>query len=634
MLHLRNGVSGIWTWLSGSDPGLLRLQMAARGTLSVLLNTLVGIGLAPWFGANPVEFAAGIIVGMMAPFLMREPTPLQRRRTLVALLVPATLTTVAATLLHGHGLAGPGVFLALVFACFLLQGRSPRGIGLGLVAVVEMYVGLFLRLPAETLPVQLLSIFLAVPLTALGCFVLVPMRPVWTLRRMVHAVQLRAAAVLQQVPTAAGDGRELRRRLALLNEAALAADDQLAMVNPSGRGPVRLRLIELELAVARLIEATAAPGTPYARFLRLHERRLRFGRWAPPATSPTARHPAFADLAHAAASLGDAAAAVVSFRPALPPALPPGPLAWRVALRVTVASALAMAGGMALSDQRWFWAVITTYVVFLGGRSRGDTMVKGSQRLAGTVLGLVGGLVLATLIGSNPVLLTAGLLLAVFGMFYFFLVSYTVGIFCVTVLLGLLYSAMGASLEPLLMLRMEETAIGTAAAIVVALLVLPVRTRVQVTQSGHAVLACVAEVVRTSRLAAAGDPNAAPLTAMRKLDRQVADLRLALLPLTVGRTLLRRSALERPVPALLDCVHWARVLAVTTEQHAGGGFAQEQAARIEARLAQLASDPRALPAALAPATATPTALDRLDSAVTVLAERLAIRAHDGFALDG
>ena len=50
---------------------------------------------------------------------------------------------------------------------------------------------------------------------------------------------------------------------------------------------------------------------------------------------------------------------------------------------------------------------------------------------------------------------------------------------------------------------------------------------------------------------------------MRRVDRQVADLRLALAPLTAGRC-CRRSALERPVPALLDCVHWTRVLAAAS----------------------------------------------------------------------
>ena len=526
MLHLRDRASLPWSWLSASDPGLLRLQMAARGTLAVTLNTAAAIGLGHIFGLNPVEFAAGIVFSLMAPFLMREPTGRQRRRTLAALTVPAALTTVGTAFLHGYGQAGPVAFLALVFACFLFQARSARGIGLGLVAIVGMYVGLYLKLPPATLPVQLLSLVLAVPLTALACFVLVPIRPAWTLRRAVHAVQTRAAAVL-----GAGTQAQRSRGLARLNEAALAADDYLTLLSPGDSGAIRLHLVALELAVARLMEADSATDP---RLLRLQGRRLRHGRW----TARHLGHPG-ADLARAAAGLGAAIIRPDAFTPPAAPPLPPGPLAWRVAFRVTLASALAMAGGMALSDQRWFWAVITTYVVMLGARSRGDTMVKGAQRLGGTVLGLVGGLLLATAIGGNPAWDVAGLLLATFGMYYTFLVSYTQGIFCVTVLLGLLYSAMGSTLAPLLVLRLEETAIGTAAAILVSLLVLPARTRDQVARSGQGVLAGVEEVVRCSRLAWAGEAGPSPLDAMRALDRKVADLRLALVPLTAGRALLR-----------------------------------------------------------------------------------------------
>ncbi|MEJ1976746.1 MAG: hypothetical protein WDN49_12150 [Acetobacteraceae bacterium] len=61
------------------------------------------------------------------------------------------------------------------------------------------------------------------------------------------------------------------------------------------------------------------------------------------------------------------------------PPLPPGPLAWRAAAQVTLASAVAMAGGLALSPNRWFWAVITAYVVFLGARSRGDAIYRASS---------------------------------------------------------------------------------------------------------------------------------------------------------------------------------------------------------------------------------------------------------------
>ncbi len=624
------------------------MTMAARGTLSVLLTTLAALAVGHFTGVSPVAFAQGITFSLMAPFLMREPTRRQRQRTLLVLLLPAAAITVATALLHGHGPAGDSAFLVLVFACFLLHPRSPRMIGIGLVAVVAAYVGLYLELPPSTLPLQLVSLVASAPIVAFACFVVLPMNPAGVLRRTVEAVQARAAAVLRSAREVAERGDEsgpalqhLRRDLARLNEATLAADDQLALMQPEGSAALRAGLIELELATARLIEAMRIerPGPRHAMRLRLHARRMRRGhRYVmPPALlEPGSLLAQLVELGHIVHGLGVAARAL---RPARETAagasLPPGPLAWRMATRVTLAAGLAMAGGMALSPQRWFWAVMTVYVVFLNARSRGDTVYRGVQRLGGTLLGIVSGLALATGLAGDTAWQTVALLLAIFGMYYFFLVSYTVGIFCVTVMLGLLYGMLGAPLESLLILRLEETAIGTVAALLVAVFVLPTRTRDQVMRSGRNVLGALAAAVRASREAMAGEAGAAPTEAMRRVDRQVADLRLALAPLTVGRTWLRRSPLERPVPALLDCVHWAWVLAAASQRPAPDAVAQ--AMRVEVRLSELAGvAATALPVDAAAATSpgeAKAALDRLEASVALLAERLEVGALEGFTLE-
>jgi len=327
----------------------------------------------------------------------------------------------------------------------------------------------------------------------------------------------------------------------------------------------------------------------------------------------------------------------------LPP-VPPGPLAWRAAAQVTLAAALAMAGGLALSPNRWFWAVITTYVVFLGARSRGDAIFKGVQRVSGTLTGLVGGVLLAFLLNGHAMAETAVLLIAVFGMYYLFTTSYTLSIFCVTILLGLLYGLLGADLDSLLVLRLEETAIGALASVVVAAFVLPARTRDQVRRSGAAVLGALAEAVRCSRHRLAGMPGDSPLEAMRRVDRQVADLRLALLPLTAGRWLFRRAGVERSVPALLACVHWTRVLAAASEPGADGAAPLDQATRIERTLTELTAFVTGVPStgvaarpADAPKTPSPApaqaALDNLDQVLGLLEERLMVGAHSVFRLD-
>ena len=622
-----------------NDQGLLRLQMAARGTLSVFLTTLVAVVAGHLANFSPVECAGGITLSMMAPFLMREPTIRQRQRTLLMLVLPAVATAIGTTILHGHGIVGDSAFLVLVFVGFLLGPRSPRAIGLGLVSVITAYVGLYLELPPSTLPIQIASQVLAVPIIALACFVIIPMDAAATLRRSTAAVQARAAQVIREARTLdASDpaaAARLRRAVLRLNQAALAADDQLAFFEPAAAGAVRSRLVDVELWAARLttLIQTAHPGQRRATRLLLHARRIeRGGRYSsdPGHYEPGTLLAALVGLGHAVHGLGQALNDQRAIPPAPPKPTPPGPLAWRLASRVTIAAGLAMAGGMALSPQRWFWAVITVYVVFLNVRSRGETIYKGIQRLGGTLLGIASGLLIATAFSGDGTLETITLLLSIFGMYYTFLSSYTVGIFFVTVMLGLLYGMLGAPLETVLTLRFEETAIGAAAAVFVAAFILPDSTYAQVRRSGQSVFAALAAVLNASALALDGTATTPPTVLMRQVDRTVADLKLALAPLTATRTFIRRPSLERPVSALLDCVHWARIVAGEADaphDPADRPRLLAAAARFDA-LAR-GETPTPIPA---PATdADPLA--QLERALTTMEERRTLGTYQTYAID-
>ncbi len=639
----------LWPWLrdtvAGSDQGLLRLQMAARGTLSVLLTTVIAVLAGRWVHFSPVECAGGITLSMMSPFLMREPTRQQRQRTLLMLVLPAIAATVATTVLHGHGPAGDAIFLLLVFVCFLFGPVSPRAIGIGLVAVITSYVGLYLELPPATLPVQIAAQILAIPIIALACFVVVPMDAAATLRRSIGTVQTRAAQVIRQakaLDSGLTDDAKTRLRGAVLqlNQAALVADDQLAFFEPGAAGAVRSRLVDVELWTARLahhLETVAPDDKRWSGRLMLHARRIaRGGRYSTDASSyePGTLIATLVGLGQAVHGLGQALQEQRAARPALAKPPPPGPLAWRLATRVTLAAGLAMAGGMALSPQRWFWAVITVYVVFLNVRSRGETIYKGLQRLAGTLLGIGSGLVIALSFRGDGTLEAMTLLLSVFGMYYFFLSSYTLGIFFVTIMLGLLYGMLGAPLETVLLLRLEETAIGAAAAIFVAAFVLPDSTSVRVRKAGCAVMIELATALHASARALGGDPGAAPAASMRQVDRMVADLRLALAPMTATRAFMRRPALERPVSALLDCVHWTRVVVAEAStafdgDHAVDTRSIEHAAR---RLEALGRDEFDGQAPAHGGTAAGS-LAQLDRAITTMEQRRSLRAHEIYAID-
>ena len=647
MLHVRSrplrlprSVPSVRDWLATNDQGLLRLQLAARGTLAVCLTTSGAVLIGHWLNFNPVECANGIAFSLMAPLIMREPTRPQRLRTLVLLLPPAIVATIATTLLHGHGPAGDSVFLALVFACFLLAPLDPRAIGMGLIAVVVTYVGLYLELPPATLPLQIVAELLAVPIVALACFVIVPMDAGATLRRSLATVQTRAAQVIRQAETIDDGfsnraGARLRRAVLQLNQAALVADDQLAFFEPGTAGAVRSRLIDVELWSARLAHAlqTEHPDRRGTARLKLHARRIaRGGRYttAPDHYAPGTLLALLVGLGQAVHALGQTLGEDHTARPALPAPPRPSPLAWRLATRVTLAAGLAMAGGMALSPQRWFWAVITVYVVFLNVRSRGETIYKGVQRLAGTLLGIGSGLVIALTFSGDGTLETITLLLSIFGMYYFFLTSYTLGIFFLTVMLGLLYGMLGAPLETVLLLRLEETAIGAAAAIFVAAFVFPDSTSKRVRAAGQVVLSALAVALRTSARARAGDAAATPTVAMRQVDRLLADLRLALAPLAATRAFISRPAIDRPVSALLDCVHWTRVIA--TESQSGHDAVRAAALeQIAGRLTALGRGEAVDPVPLL--DSDHGSLTELDHAVAALAERRANGAYATYVIE-
>lgn len=241
----------------------------------------------------------------------------------------------------------------------------------------------------------------------------------------------------------------------------------------------------------------------------------------------------------------------------------------RAAAQVAVASAIAIVGGELLSEQRWYWAVLTCWIVFINTASTGEILVKSYRRVLGTLLGVVAGVGLAALVGQRTWPAFAAVLVCVFLMYYTAPLSYTLMSFFVTAALGVLYTLLHSYSVSVLVLRVEETALGAACGVVAALLVLPVRTDRRTDDLLSAVLDRLAEVTETAleRLSG-GSPPGELLAQARSLDEALADLRAATKPLIHPVTPLRaRRTTARYVLALLEtCAYHARALAATAEQ--------------------------------------------------------------------
>lgn len=239
----------------------------------------------------------------------------------------------------------------------------------------------------------------------------------------------------------------------------------------------------------------------------------------------------------------------------------------RAAVQVSVGSALAIVGGELLSTHRWYWAVLTCWIVFINTASTGEILVKGYRRLLGTVLGVVAGIWLAGLVGHRTWTAFALVLLFIFAMFYTAPLSYTLMSFFVTAMLGLLYTLLNTYSPAVLVLRIEETALGAVCGIVAAALILPVNTHRRTNALLATVLDRLAEVTDAAVNQLSGGPATDLLDKARDLDQALADLRTSVQPLThpIAPMRTRRDTARYIVAMLETCAYHARALAATAE---------------------------------------------------------------------
>ncbi|MGA5699062.1 FUSC family protein [Peterkaempfera bronchialis] len=274
--------------------------------------------------------------------------------------------------------------------------------------------------------------------------------------------------------------------------------------------------------------------------------------------------------------------------------------ATRAAFQVATGSGLAILGGELLSPQRWYWAVLTCWVVFINTASTGEILIKGYRRLIGTIVGVVAGLALAVVVGGDPWLAFALVIVCIFGMSFTAPLSYTLMSFFVTMMLGLLYTLLHTFSTAVLVLRIEETALGAACGLIAAVLVLPVDTGRRTDEQLRQVLQRLDDVVSAAVARLSGAPAAdlsdsGLLTRARDLDTALDGLRRAVKPLTHPISPLRaRRRNARHVMGLLEtCAYHARSLAATAEQipdsqpMAGDPRLAEAAGRIDRNLRTL-----------------------------------------------
>ncbi|MET9002182.1 FUSC family protein [Amycolatopsis sp. Hca4] len=556
--------------LVAADPGLVRLRLAGSAVLGIVLAVAA---LLPAHVPLTVTLV-GAIAAMMTAFTVNDPTPGGQAVTLVL----AFLTGAASITVASLGSARPPldsiVFVLLIFVAVYAQRFGARGTALGSIAFFLFFFPMFLQAHVKQVPQLLMALAVGVLANAVVRFVLMRHNAEAEFLRVRRAFRARLGAVLRATEAhlaVSGSERtrkQLRSALARLHECVLLIEDAAPdVLDARAADRLRRRAIEVELAVGWLaitVQRTCSEELAadvrddliarLARFRALMERDPR----ELPLISETGEYSrmlvegsridehaapgdgvrkALAELALADDRAQRAAAPETAADPLEEDdAEPTRAFAYdnrtRSAIQAVVGGGLAVLGGTLVSHQRWYWAVLTVFVVFIGASSAGATFVKGIRRLGGTLIGILGGVLLALLVGGNTAATLALILVCVFGMVYTARVSQVVMAFFVTSMLGLLYSLLGTFSLEVLWIRVAETAVGAVAGILAAVVIVPVRTRSVMLDDINTVLDDLEEFLEHTRGLLAGEENVNIIELSRDLDRSVDQVRTTIEPLT------------------------------------------------------------------------------------------------------
>ncbi|MEU3627497.1 FUSC family protein [Amycolatopsis coloradensis] len=558
--------------LVASDPGLVRLRLGFSAVLSIVVAVLA---ILPFHQPLTITLVAAI-AAMTAAFTVNDDTPGQQALTLVLALVLGAASLTAAS----AGSAAPPldsiVFVLLIFVAVYAQRFGSRGIALGSISFFLFFFAMFLQTHLKQVPVLLLALTIGIAANAVVRFVLLRRHTDAEFLRIRRAFRARLAAVVRAAEDhlAVGGSERTRKRLrttnARMQESVLLIEDTAPEVTGAeSANRLRRRAIEVELAVQWLtitVQRTCAEDLDedvrddliarMRRFRSLIERDPR----ELPLISETEEfskmlvegsrideHAAPGDgvrRAIAELALADVRAQRVAEHdvsdaaddPEDPEEEKPSAFAYdnqtRSAIQAVVGGGLAVIGGELVSSQRWYWAVLTVFVVFIGSSTAGATFVKGVRRLGGTLIGIVGGLVLTLLVSGSVPATLALILVCVFGMVYMARVSQVIMAFFITSMLGLLYSLLGTFSLEVLWIRVAETAVGAAAGVLAAVVIMPVRTRAVMLDDLSALLDELDEFVDKAAGLLSGAENVSVIEKSRDLDRAVDKVRTTIEPLT------------------------------------------------------------------------------------------------------
>lgn len=594
-----------WNRFIASDPALRRLRTAARVALAVATTLAVMIPVFTLFGQPGRSVLIGAVVSVNSAQAVRDNTEAGRKITTLLMPLPATLSLTLATTTASLPVLSSALFLVVIFAATYIRRFGDRYFALGIVGFMGYFFSMFLRPTVPQLPYLVLAVFCGALAAYVVRFFLISDNPQGildrgrrTLRAQVHGL-LHAVRDAAEHPEAAQPRKQLHRRSVRLNETALMLEStvqELESVGAAGRALMRQRILDVELAAENLLTpllrvidhpsgGRAVPRSlgAFLAVLRTEPTEIRE---ASRAIAERVEQEESADVAMAIKRLGAGLAELASATEELGqrhPDLPTGDEdegaaealqeapeeetglrrpEVRAAVQVTCATAMAIVLGQLVSPNRWYWAVITAFVVFISANSRGELLVRAWHRTAGTVLGVIAGILVATQVTGNLVAELSVILVCVFLAFYFAGYFYAAMTFFITTMLGTLYGILGVFNASVLETRLLETAVGAAAGVLAAVVVLPTKTHTLVRTNWGELLRSLRTFLRGTGTNISEKATATGLLeSVRDIDDRLQQLLNSARPLTNYRV-GQRSHVDRSLTIASGCAFYARNLSV------------------------------------------------------------------------
>ncbi|MGP6172378.1 FUSC family protein [Microbacterium sp. A196] len=507
------------------DPGRARLTVAIGVAAGALASAAAGMAIIKALHADSGLLAMAIFLSVMAGNMVHDRSAAGRAGTTALMLPVLGLVIAAATLLSAYRPVLIGVFIVLTGAAIWVRRFGPRAASLGSLGFMGYFFTLFMKPTIDALPAFLLIGLTAVAAQLVVRLVLLLKRPRAEIEVLLRELRAASAAALRTA-SRDGHGSALRMSLARLDEVgrAIAAwqqhfptdrfiacdEDTLAERVLDARVDTEEACYELARHAAPSSAASAhAPPVTLAHLEVLLDDHASTSRtaeataWAEQAVTRSDQGGDFENYLVAQSTLAHARLRAINLSHGLvhdgrrvndsasrsPKVaeehhrsirwLPWGQ--WqassRMAVQAMIAASVASVVGEAISASRWYWAVMTAFVIFVGATTRGGILTRAYRRVAGTALGIVVGIVPVILAGHNDVILVSICVLSVFCMLYLGPLNYVYSAFSMTVMLVALYGLLGVLDTSILELRVVETVSGAAIGVICAYLIASTNSR-------------------------------------------------------------------------------------------------------------------------------------------------------------